>query len=161
MPTSAPIKAFTLCFVCSPDQLLLVRVARHKRLFAGRLNALGGQVEAGEMPSQTARREVLEEAGLELARPELRALLRQRGPAAEGEGENRLLFLFRFDVPSATPVRSSDEGEVGWYPLAELPVSDLVPDLPPLLELALARGEVQIGESRLDPDSGALGLSIR
>lgn len=157
MPISVPPEAFTLCFVCSPDQLLLVRVAPHKRLFAGRLNALGGRVEAGETPARAACREVREEAGLELAGPSLRALLHQRGR----DGQNRLLFVFRFDVDAPSQVRGSEEGEVDWYPLAALPQAELVPDLPPLLELALADGEVRLGESQLDPDSGALGLSIR
>ena len=58
-------------------------------------------------------------------------------------------------------VRASDEGAVGWHPIENLPEDQLVPDLPPLLELVLRDGEVCIGESELDPQRGALGLSIR
>jgi len=157
MPISDPPQAFTLCFVCSAESLLLQRQAQHKRLFPGRLNALGGRVEPRETPVAAACREVREEAGLQLHGPDLRALLSQRS----SHGPPRLLFVYRFDVDREHAVRASDEGAVGWHPIENLPEDQLVPDLPPLLELVLRDGEVCIGESELDPQRGALGLSIR
>ncbi|NLX42660.1 MAG: NUDIX domain-containing protein, partial [Chloroflexi bacterium] len=54
----------TLCFISTESQLLLLRGAPDKRLWANLLNGLGGHLEPGEDPLSGARRELCEEAGL-------------------------------------------------------------------------------------------------
>ena len=55
----------TLVFLRNGDDILLLKGAPTKRLWAGRYNGLGGHVEADETIMAGALREVREEAGLD------------------------------------------------------------------------------------------------
>ena len=54
----------TLIFMTREDQILLIRGAPHKRLWANQYNGIGGHVERGEDLLSAANRELLEETGL-------------------------------------------------------------------------------------------------
>ncbi|MEI2688218.1 MAG: NUDIX domain-containing protein [Anaerolineae bacterium] len=54
----------TLCFLLHGDDVLLIQRARHKRLFPGKVNGVGGHVEPGEDVAASAAREIYEESGL-------------------------------------------------------------------------------------------------
>src|SRR5260370_42114690 len=53
-----------LCFVTWMDEVLLLKGAPDKKLWAGKYNGLGGHVERGESGHAAAQREILEESGL-------------------------------------------------------------------------------------------------
>src|SRR5713226_3919375 len=53
-----------LCFVTSGEDVLLLKGAPDKKLWAGKYNGLGGHVERGESVPAAAQREILEESGL-------------------------------------------------------------------------------------------------
>jgi ADP-ribose pyrophosphatase YjhB (NUDIX family) len=87
----------------------------------GRLNweLPGGAAEFGEAPSDAARRELLEETGLELP------IERLTGVYFEADDESgamlHFVFLCRWD-PALTPVPSSAEiAELGFWPADDLP----------------------------------------
>ncbi|MBZ0291862.1 MAG: NUDIX domain-containing protein [Anaerolineae bacterium] len=80
----------TLCFVVNGDDILLMKRSPHKRVFPNRYNGLGGHIERDEDPLTSARREILEEAGIAVDSIEMRAVYNIDSGAATGI----ILFVF-------------------------------------------------------------------
>ena len=74
-----PGERATLVYLLHGDSVLLIRKLRGHG--AGKINAPGGRVEAGESVEAAAIREVAEEVGVRVQALELRALLRYDDPA--------------------------------------------------------------------------------
>ena len=66
-----------LCFVTNGEDVLLIEGAPNKKLWAGQYNGLGGHVERGESPHAAARREIREEAGLDVTDLRLRGVIQK------------------------------------------------------------------------------------
>jgi 8-oxo-dGTP diphosphatase len=120
----------TLCFVQNGDDFLLLKGAPTKRLYADQYNGVGGHVERDEDVLTSLRREVLEETGLEIENPRLRAVI----VADEGDGPGVLIFVYTAGCTTRV-LRPSAEGELVWAPRSRLLDYDLVPDLRRLLPL--------------------------
>ena len=139
----------TLVFVQHGEDLLLLRGAPDKRLWAGRLNGLGGHVAAGEDILSSARREVLEEAGLLPDALALRGLIHVTG---KEDAPGVLLFVF-MGVVGSPVLHPGGEGNLAWYPLDALPWDEMVEDLPlllPRLLAAEASGQLVYGHYEAD-----------
>lgn len=111
----------TLGYILSPDcqQTLLVhRNARNSDQHLGKFNGLGGKMRADEDVLTCMRREIYEEAGLHCNEMQLRGTINWTGFGPDGE--NWLGFIFLITSFSGTPRTKNDEGDLGWYPLAEL-----------------------------------------
>lgn len=119
----------TLCFIRDGDRVLMLR--RRHPPNQGLYNAPGGKIEPHEDPYEACLREVSEETGIQLSRATLRALLTV---ITRTTGAQWLLFVFTADRPSgaAGPV-ITDEGDLVWVPLAEIPTLPVPADIPLIL----------------------------
>ena len=119
------------------QEVLLLKGAPGKRLWANKYNGLGGHVEATEDVYAAARREVQEEAGLDVAALMLRGVVTiDTGFDEHGRRPGVLMFVFAGEAPAqtASPTR---EGTPEWVPVAALAEYPLVDDLYALLPRTL------------------------
>lgn len=134
----------TLVFVQSTNEvtgareLLLLRGAPDKRLWPNRYNGIGGHVHAGEDVLSAARREVAEEAGLDLKELTLRGVINiDTGEDEAGARPGVLVFVFLGETDERV-VHSSREGTTEWIDLTAIYDYPLVDDLYELLPHVLA-----------------------
>jgi ADP-ribose pyrophosphatase YjhB (NUDIX family) len=122
-----------LLFLQRAGQWLFIEGAPHK-WWAGKMNGVGGSVEAGETILEAATRETSEETGLHPEALELAAIIHVSGEPAV------LLFVFLGDLPEGE-LQPCDEGTFHWLSHAALEDSSLslMPDLPLLLPRLWAR----------------------
>jgi 8-oxo-dGTP diphosphatase len=123
------------------DHVLLIRRGKPPR--AGQWSLPGGAQELGETVAETARREVREETGLELAALELLTVVDLIEPAA-GEPAGRFLYHYTLIdfVAEAAPgqaVAGEDAAAVDWFPPEALPGLSLWSETLRIIELAAAR----------------------
>ncbi len=121
----------TLIFITRPGEVLLLKGAAHKGLWAGRYNGFGGHVERGENAALSARRELAEESGLQTP-------LRLCGVVSVDVEPTWgvLLFVFHGEWQGDQP-QAGSEGDPEWLPLAALDELPVVEDLPVLLARVL------------------------
>ncbi len=121
-----------ICFLRHGEDVLLLRGAPDKRLWANLYNGVGGHVERGEDPYQATRREILEETGLEVQDLHLAGVVH----VTLSEGPGVLIFLFTGQAPHRD-VRPSTEGALEWIPSERIRDLPVLEDLPALLPRVL------------------------
>lgn len=117
-------KPLTLCLAVDSGRVLL---GMKKRGFgAGRWNGFGGKLAPGETIEQAARREMLEEAGVEIVTMERVARME-----FEWQGNPVLheVHLFRVDTFEGTPVET-EEMRPQWFTHDQIPFDTMWPDDP-------------------------------
>lgn len=136
-----------LVFLTRADEVLLLRGAPDKKLWAGKYNGLGGHIEPGETPRQTAVREVYEEAGLVVNALTLRAVVHVTLPQIPG-----VMFFVFVGEALAGELHPSAEGTPVWVTPTEIAALPLVEDLPELLPRVLAPGPMVFGHYTFSAD---------
>jgi 8-oxo-dGTP diphosphatase len=122
----------TLVFITRGDRVLLLRGSAKKRIWANKYNGIGGHIERDEDIYSAARREVIEETGLDVEHLRLVGLINIDGDAPTGI----MLFVFAADSQSGEPI-PSDEGTLEWVERDHITQVDLVEDLPVILPRAI------------------------
>lgn len=145
----------TVVFLRRGSDVLLLRHPRDKDRFAGCWDGIGGHVEPGEDLHEAARRELQEEAGIEVRRLQLRGLIHESGMV----GHHYVLFLFTGEAP-AGEVESPEGLELDWHPAANVAALPLVEDLRHWLPALLAAREPLFITERYDGGDGLLEVLI-
>ena len=117
-----------LIFATRGSRVLLLCGSPTKRLWANKYNGVGGHVEPGEDILSAARRELMEETGLE-------ASLWLCGTVAVETGENPGIgiFVLTGECPRGEP-KPSPEGKPEWVEFRDVPDLPAVEDVPVLLK---------------------------
>jgi 8-oxo-dGTP diphosphatase len=122
-----------LIFVTRGDQVLLIKGAPTKRLWANRYNGIGGHIERGEDALSAARREMAEETGLKGVG------LRLAGTLLVDASERVGICLFIFAGECAAgDLIPSEEGALEWVSVGRLNEYPLVEDVKSLIGRILA-----------------------
>lgn len=111
----------TLGYILSSDGLQVLLVHRNARVtdqHLGKYNGLGGKMKANEDIVSCMKREIREEAGLECTKMQLRGTINWKGFGSAGE--DWLGFIFLIKGYSGTVKQNNEEGDLIWYPLANL-----------------------------------------
>lgn len=125
-----PHFTYVLALLFTPDRAGVVLMHKTRPAWqAGRVNALGGKLHDGETPADAARREVREEAGVDVAGWE--EFLVWEDP------HYRMHAVRAFD-PAAAAVRTAEDQEVFLAEVDALPAA-LIDNLRWLVPLALDR----------------------
>lgn len=127
----------TLIFIFNEKgEVLLLKGAETKKIWAGHYNGIGGHIEAGEDIQSSAVRELLEETGIRDVPLRLCGQVMVEVDAERGIA----LFIFKGEYAGETIV-PSEEGQLEWVRLADIPNLPVVEDLPKLLPMVAAQGE--------------------
>ena len=116
MSRTEPVELMNLCMLRRGSQVLVQD--RKSSIWPG-IAFPGGHAKKGESFTGAVTREVQEEAGLTISSPRLCGIK----DWCE-DGVRHVVLLYRADQFTGT-LRSSDEGEVWWAELADLPSLDL------------------------------------
>ena len=110
-----------ICYIRKGDELLLIN--KKKGLGAGKVNAPGGRIEAGEMPVEAAVRECQEEVGLTPINPEYMTdlfFIFKNGYSLRG-------FVFYAEDYEGEMVET-DEAEPFWCDIKRIPLDKMWAD---------------------------------
>lgn len=121
----------SLIFIFNPvGEVLLLKGAANKKIWAGHYNGIGGHIEAGEDIQTSALRELMEETGIS------DAALRLCGQVMVEVDVQRGIALFIFKGQyDGDNLMASEEGDLEWVRVANLPELPVVEDLLILLPM--------------------------
>jgi 8-oxo-dGTP diphosphatase len=125
-----------LVFLLRGREVLLIKGAPAKKLWANLYNGIGGHVEQGEDIISAAYRELLEETGISGVPLMLSAII----TIDTGEKTGIGMYVFRgtLEEDENPALISSTEGELEWVHQFDLVSAPLVEDLPALLPKIIA-----------------------
>lgn len=121
-----------LVFITNGEDVLLIKGAPTKRIWANKYNGVGGHVERGEDIYSAAKREVFEETGLTAQNFRFRGVITIDAGQPTGIG----MFIFTASTSDRKTIDSA-EGNLEWVSTHEIAKLELVEDLPTILPRVL------------------------
>lgn len=138
-------KIMTLCIIHQHPRVLLGM--KKQGLGVGRWNGFGGKVEKGESIEEAMRREIKEEAGIEVKNLHKVGIIDFE---FKGNPETLEVHIFRSDSFMGEP-KESEEMKPEWFYIDEIPFDKMWPDdvywMPFLLKGKKFKGKILFGES--------------
>lgn len=122
-----------LVFLRNGSDVLLLKGAANKRIWANLYNGVGGHIERDENIYTAAIREVAEETGLSVGDLSLKAIVN----IDAGDPDSGIMMFVFIGWSANRQTISSVEGELHWVPIDKLPEDQLVEDLSWLLPRVL------------------------
>ena len=124
----------TLIFIKKGENYLLIHKKKPESFGFNKMNGVGGHIERGEEPFESAQREIVEETGLVVGGLDLCAILFIDINSTPGIQ----VFVFKAEYLEGE-IQHSSEGELCWMPLLEIRNSgEVVSDVPELIEVSEA-----------------------
>lgn len=115
-----PALTVDVALVTREDSPRILLIKRAKDPFAKRWALPGGFVEENERLLDAAKRELMEETGVEIH--DLEQLYATGDPGRDPRGWTvSVVFLARVEAGHVNATAADDAAEVGWFPLAKLP----------------------------------------
>ena len=123
MSRTEEVELTNMCMICDGRGNVLVQDKKNHPTWHG-WNFPGGHVEMGEYVTPSVIREMREEAGLTIQAPGLCGIKEFHKTK---DGKRYIVFLYIAEKFSGE-LKSSNEGEIFWYPLCKLSSSDKLID---------------------------------
>jgi 8-oxo-dGTP diphosphatase len=121
-------------FLFSPDGSKVCLIKKNRPSWQkGRLNGIGGHIEAGETPQDAMTREFMEEAGVTI---NWRQFL-----VVTGKQYELYVFTARTDGTNHMKVHTATDEIVGWYSIDSLP-DNILPNLKWIIPMANYKFEI-------------------
>jgi len=136
-----------ICYIINDKDEILLQYKR-KGFGIGKWNGPGGKVEPGETSEQAVIREVKEETGLDIIKPEKMAELDLYFIGKEEWNQAADVYVVK---NYSGKITESDEGELKWFKIKELPYDKMWDDDPHWLPNILA-GEFMKMRFYFDPE---------
>jgi 8-oxo-dGTP diphosphatase len=143
--------ARSLILLIKEKKVLLIKAPQTKKIWPGYYNGLGGHVENREDILSSARRELIEESGLECLDLTLRGII----TIEVEEQQGILMFLFSGENILGS-LRPSIEGQPEWVDVENLRTLQVVEDIPLLVEIVMNRQSLFFGHYSYDEDGKLL-----
>lgn len=115
MSRTEEVELTNMCMICDGKGNVLVQDKKNHPTWHG-WNFPGGHVEKGEYVTPSVIREMQEETGLTITNPKLCGIKEFH---TWKDGKRYIVFLYVADQFSGE-LKSSEEGDIFWYPLSEL-----------------------------------------
>ena len=130
------MKRYVCSFLFSTDRRRVLLIRKNRPAWqAGKLNGVGGKIEAGETPHEAARREFREETGLDLPEAAFEHVLTLGGPDDFGSGVAWEGSFFRA-FGAVEEARALTDEALENHAAAALP-ADIIPNLRWIIPLLL------------------------
>jgi 8-oxo-dGTP diphosphatase len=145
-----------LIFLTRKDQVLLIKGASNKQIWANRYNGIGGHVKPGENVLSAAYRELFEETGIDASKLQLCGIIN----IDTGSTVGITVVIFHGEYYGEEVIPSS-EGKIEWVSFEMIPRIPSVEDIPVLLQHVLkykSSGELFFGSYHYDQEGN---LKIR
>lgn len=138
-----PALTVDVAIVTREDRPRVLLIRRLKEPFAGSWALPGGFVDENERLVDAAKRELVEETGVDIV--DLEQMYTAGDPGRDPRGWTvSVAYLAQIHAADVKPVAADDAGAVGWFPLDELP---------PLAfdhAMLLARARVRLADRKPD-----------
>lgn len=124
----------TLCWIVKDGKALLKFANRG--ISKGKWNAVGGGIDPGETPLECVKRETFEETGLRIQDPSYHGKVRfffgdpenkEAGGAKQGTAKQGIVHVFSTSKFTGE-LKGSDEGELRWFDLEDIPFDKMWED---------------------------------